>query len=118
MQGDMLESLAQEESTHSSLQVQYAMEALVQRHLTSEKQQAYRSQHLVCACVAGQKRLDAVLQDAASQRNGSSTASVNGAAAFELYDTYGFPLELTEELAAEQGIDVSPRDNQLLYQML
>ena len=72
----------------------------------------------VCSCVAGQKRLDAVLQDAASQRNGSSTASVSGAAAFELYDTYGFPLELTQELAAEQGIEVSPPDNQLLHQML
>ena len=49
-----------------------------------------------------------MLQDAAAQRNGSSTASVSGAAAFELYDTYGFPLELTQELAAEQGIAVSP----------
>lgn len=57
---------------------------------------------------AGQKRLDAVLQDASAQRNGSGTASVSGSAAFELYDTYGFPLELTQELAAEQGITVGP----------
>ena len=56
---------------------------------------------------AGQKRLDAVLQDAAARGNGSGAASVNGAAVFELYDTYGFPLELTQELAAEQGIEVS-----------
>ena len=55
---------------------------------------------------AGQKRLDALLQDASAQRNGSGTASVSGSAAFELYDTYGFPLELTQELAAEQGITV------------
>ena len=48
-----------------------------------------------------------MLQAAAAQRNGSATASVSGAAAFELYDTYGFPLELTQELAAEQGIAVS-----------
>ena len=57
---------------------------------------------------AGQKRLDAVLQDASAQTNGSGTASVSGSAAFELYDTYGFPLELTQELAAEQGITVGP----------
>ncbi len=54
-----------------------------------------------------------MLEDAAAQRNGSSTASISGAAAFELYDTYGYPLELTQELAAEEGISVSLFNNKL-----
>jgi len=53
-------------------------------------------------------------------RNGASIADVDhleaetksrvavfpGTAAFQLYDTYGFPLEVTQELCAEAGIEV------------
>ncbi|CAL8465000.1 g4535 [Coccomyxa elongata] len=52
---------------------------------------------------AGEKRLNQVLEAAAVQ---GSAAIVSGAAAFELYDTYGFPLEITQEIAAERGIQV------------
>ncbi|OPY60897.1 MAG: Alanine--tRNA ligase [Pelotomaculum sp. PtaU1.Bin065] len=38
------------------------------------------------------------------KRSGGSV--VPGADAFKLYDTYGFPLELTQEMAAEQGLTV------------
>ena len=31
---------------------------------------------------------------------------IDGAAAFRLYDTYGFPVEITKELAAERGLKV------------
>ncbi|MCY9807323.1 alanine--tRNA ligase [Lentilactobacillus senioris] len=50
----------------------------------------------------GLKLLETVLADAHENNNDQ----INGAAAFKLYDTYGFPLELTSEAAAEAGITV------------
>ncbi len=46
----------------------------------------------------GEKLLAEVLAPRPSQ--------ISGAQAFELYDTYGFPLELTEEIAEEHGLTV------------
>ena len=34
------------------------------------------------------------------------TGAVKGFVAFQLHDTFGFPIELTEEIAAERGVDV------------
>ena len=36
----------------------------------------------------------------------SATGKMDGRSAFKLYDTYGFPIEITREMAAEKGIDV------------
>jgi alanyl-tRNA synthetase len=52
--------------------------------------------------VSGQKEFDKV--SAALKQHGQTQLS--GRTAFKLYDTYGFPLEMTEELAAEQGLAV------------
>jgi len=37
---------------------------------------------------------------------GAVTPQLTGAQAFTLHDTYGFPIDLTLEMAAEQGVDV------------
>lgn len=51
---------------------------------------------------SGQKEFEKIA--ALLKEHGQST--ISGRAAFKLYDTYGFPLEFTQELAAEQGLMV------------
>ena len=51
---------------------------------------------------AGQREFDKV--SGALKQHGQ--AQISGRTAFKLYDTYGFPLEMTVELAAEQGLTV------------
>ena len=51
---------------------------------------------------AGQREFDKVAE---ALKNHDQTI-LSGRTAFKLYDTYGFPLEFTEELASEQGLTV------------
>ena len=43
---------------------------------------------------------------AVGEAKGSQSSSLAGAQAFQLHDTYGFPIDLTMEMAAEQGLTV------------
>ena len=49
---------------------------------------------------AGERRLKELIKE-------SKDGIISGADAFKLYDTYGFPFELTEEFLAENGFKVS-----------
>ena len=55
-------------------------------------------------CVNGLERKNAFM--AQSNPAYVKETVIGGKQAFRLYDTYGFPLELTEELAAERGLSV------------
>ncbi|MEG4576529.1 alanine--tRNA ligase [Microcoleus sp. N3A4] len=50
----------------------------------------------------GEKLLEEIVDRTKQQTN----QQISGKDAFTLYDTYGFPLELTQEIAEEQGITV------------
>ncbi|KAG6413557.1 hypothetical protein SASPL_126271 [Salvia splendens] len=55
----------------------------------------------------GEKLLEEILTDALStgQRNGT-VPCISGKDAFLLYDTYGFPVEITSEVAEERGVGI------------
>jgi len=48
----------------------------------------------------------AILADLCGKARAAGAAVIGGPDAFKLYDTYGFPLDLTEDYAAEQGMTV------------
>lgn len=58
---------------------------------------------------AGTTILDTAVRSVKTQAGGeaaATTALLSGEQAFQLHDTYGFPIDLTLEMAAEQGVSV------------
>ena len=56
------------------------------------------------------KAEDAMALEAAVKARMESLGTLDGRSAFKLYDTYGFPIEMTKELAAEKGLTVDEAD--------
>ncbi len=48
----------------------------------------------------------AILSDALAEARGGDSPTLAGEAAFRLWDTHGFPVEMTREIAAEAGVGV------------
>ena len=70
--------------------------ATIMTELTAEEERFEKT------LTAGQREFDKIA--GALKEHGQT--QLTGRTAFKLYDTYGFPLEMTEELAAEQGLAV------------
>ena len=77
------------ESAYPDLRVR---EEIIQAELQREESQFLKT------LTRGEKLLEEIIQKGEKQ--------ISGVDAFTLYDTYGFPLELTQEIAEEQGLTV------------
>ncbi|GMA08310.1 alanine--tRNA ligase [Tetragenococcus halophilus subsp. flandriensis] len=71
-------------------------QAFVEKVIKSEEERFYETIN------EGMAILDQLL---AKEKN-EQTKMINGSDIFKLYDTYGFPVELTEEIAEESGFEV------------
>src|SRR3954464_6065011 len=58
----------------------------------------------------------ALFDTAVTQARQSGTAALSGEQAFSLHDTYGFPIDVTLEMAAEQGVRVYEEGSRALMQ--
>ena len=53
-----------------------------------------------------------LLNNVIAEAKESKTNEIDGRTAFKLYDTYGFPIELTKEYAEDEGLTVDEKDFQ------
>lgn len=67
---------------------------------------------------SGLKEFDKLLKgfEIAFERSGKKIDTIAGPKAFKLYDTYGFPLEMTVELATEKGYKVDEEGFQKAFE--
>lgn len=86
-------AIALSESAYPNVRVR---EAQIKAELQREESQFLKTLE------RGEKLLDEIIQTAKQQNK----TQISGESAFTLYDTYGFPLELTQEVAEEHNLTV------------
>ena len=74
------------------------------------KTHVLRPQPDMVVAIEAVKAGDLAKVKAECQRIHDSLNVIDGRSAFKLYDTYGFPIEITKELAAEHGLTVDEAD--------
>ncbi|MDR2413774.1 MAG: alanine--tRNA ligase [Odoribacteraceae bacterium] len=74
-----------------------AQQALVERVIEEEENAFFKTLD------KGIKLLDKIIE----KTEGEGSRMIHGEVAFELYDTYGFPLDLTELILRERGMEVN-----------
>ena len=74
------------------------------------KTHVLRPQPDMVSAIEAVKAADLAKVKAECQRIHDSLNVIDGRSAFKLYDTYGFPIEITKELAAENGLTVDEAD--------
>ncbi|KAG9439847.1 hypothetical protein H6P81_020012 [Aristolochia fimbriata] len=100
-EGYFLPELA-EEVINLCTQIEPDVKTQRARILEELKREEYR---FVQTLERGEKLLDQLLTQAL-QSSSDAKPCLSGKDAFILYDTYGFPVELTKEVAEEQGVSV------------
>ncbi len=82
-------------------------------HLLSKQQEIYNTLD------QEEQQFSKTLQEGLKQFEKAKMKSqgmIDGESAFHLYDTYGFPLELTKEVAAEEGLNVDEEGFQKAFE--
>ncbi|KAH9694510.1 Alanine--tRNA ligase [Citrus sinensis] len=103
LEGAFLPSIA-EKAIELSTHIDSDVKAREQRILEELKREELR---FVQTLERGEKLLDQMLADALSRtRESGSVPRLSGQDAFLLYDTFGFPVEITKEVAEEHGVSV------------
>jgi len=82
-----------------------------------------RQEHILRVIAAEEERFNGtlhtglgMLQEIVERNHALNKTQISGAEAFKLYDTYGFPLEMTIELAQEEGLGIDEAGFQLAMQ--
>ncbi|MCL6639293.1 MAG: alanine--tRNA ligase [Firmicutes bacterium] len=87
--------------------------AVIRQMATAYPELPERREHVLQVILTEEERFGSTLAQGTEMLNriiadakAGGQPLLRGADAFKLYDTYGFPLELTQEMAAEQGLEV------------